>query len=366
MTESSPNKVEIYSFFIHPNHVQELNSDIWCEDTVPAQLKVGKLRYFVELAYRGSHIRKLPKKSYRVIFKQPRTFHCAREIHVNAEYYDPSIMRSKLSFDFFRELGVLSPDCFYCLVKINGVSQGVYLQLESVDELFFQKRGLMCRSIYYAVNDNANFSLISPIHDDVKKRLDSGYELKFGDESETELLRKFILRLNTVSRADFGEYIQEQLNIEEYLHWLAGVVCTQNFDAFIQNYALYRNEQTGRYGIIPWDYDATWGRDVRGKRLSHDYVPIEGYNTLSARLLDVPKFRKMYRTIIEEILETTFTVEYIEPQVTRLYGLLRPYVSRDPVVSVNLRKFEGEPEVILNFIKKRNLYLKEHLNDLSV
>jgi spore coat protein H len=364
LTHLSRDEVMKYSLFIHPGNIRELKSDMWCDDTVPAQLRVGRSRLGVQIAYRGSHIRKLRKKSYRLVFERPSTFHGAKEVHLNAEFSDPSLMRSYLSFGFFRELGVLVPNCNYCFIKINGLAEGIYLQLESVDEFFFQKRNLPCSSIYYAINDNANFSLISPIHEDVKKRLDAGYELKYGNDNETEQLCSFILQLNTESRANFGAYIQEKLNVENYLRWLAGVVCTQNFDAFIQNYTLYRNGQNGQFGIIPWDYDATWGRDIRGKFLAHDYVPIEGYNTLSARILDVSVFRDIYRNLMEETLETIYTPAHIEPQITSLHKLLRPYVLEDPYISSHLSQFDGEPDIILDFVKKRGIYLKDHLQEL--
>ena len=77
------------------------------------------------------------------------------------------------------------------------------------------------------------------------------------------------------------------LDIDKYLRWLAGVVCTQNFDGFIHNYALYRNSETNLFEITPWDYDGTWGRDLHGRKLDHDFVPISGYNTLTGRLLHI-------------------------------------------------------------------------------
>ena len=40
-----------------------------------------------------------------------------------------------------------------------------------------------------------------------------------------------------------------------------------NNDGFTHNYALYRNSETGLFEIIPWDYDATWGR--RSQRRNH-------------------------------------------------------------------------------------------------
>ncbi|MDI5788684.1 CotH kinase family protein [Bacillus licheniformis] len=41
---------------------------------------------------------------------------------------------------------------------------------------------------------------------------------------------------------------------------------------------------------MPWDYDATWGRNIHGEEMEHNRIPAKGYNTLSARLLDIPAF----------------------------------------------------------------------------
>lgn len=49
-----------------------------------------------------------------------------------------------------------------------------------------------------------------------------------------------------------------------------------NNDGFTHNYALYRNSKTKLFEIIPWDYDATWGRKVSGGIMEHTYVPIGG------------------------------------------------------------------------------------------
>ncbi|NVL73129.1 CotH kinase family protein, partial [Escherichia coli] len=87
----------------------------------------------------------------------------------------------------------------------------------------------------------------------------------------------------------------------------------------------YHNDETNLFEVIPWDYDATWGRDVQGRPLKHEYIRIQGYNTLSARLLDIHVFRKQYRSILEEILEEQLTVSLMMPKVESLCEAIRPY-----------------------------------------
>ncbi|GAB6182027.1 spore coat protein CotH [Desulfotomaculum defluvii] len=363
MSDGTAN-IPSYSLFINPKDLRELRSDIWSNEHVPAQLKVNQSSYKIEISYRGALTRELPKKSYHILFKKPRNFSGAREIHLNAEYLDPSLLRNKLSLDFFRSLNILSPEAKFVLLNLNGYFKGIYLHLESVDEQFLKKRNLPTGAIYYAHNDDANFSLLDPDNYDVKKSLLAGYKQKLGSTADDGYLRELIFKVNTIPRSDFGKEIIKYIDIERYLLWLAGVVCTQNYDGFIQNYALYRNSATGLFELIPWDYDGTWGRSCHGKEMDYNYVPIQGSNTLTARILDISDFRHRYRILLEEILETLFTQDLLEPRITTIYNMLRPHILLDPYKREDIEKFEAEPEYIVRFIKDRNCYLKEQLSEL--
>ncbi|MCQ6280338.1 CotH kinase family protein [Bacillus sp. EB600] len=355
-------QVPKYDIYIHPMDLKELKSDIWIDEPVPASFKTGKKRYEIDIAYRGSHIRKFKKKSYHVTFYKPKTFGNANEIHLNAEYKDPSLIRNKISLDFFTDIGTLSPASHHVQISINGKYEGIYLQLESVDDNFLKKRSLPKGAIFYAIDDDANFSLMSPIDKSTKKQLDSGYERKCGNVNDSFHLANFIFELNTTPRNEYERIISNHLNVEKYLRWLAGVVCTQNYDGFVHNYALYRNEETNLFEVIPWDYDATWGRDIHGEMMEYDYVRMEGFNTLTARLLDIPNFRKMYSTILASILENQFTTDFMAPKIELLHNLLRPCVLQDPYIQHKIDRFDSEPEFIFQFIKDRNRFLLEKLS----
>ena len=224
-----------YSLIIEEEHLEDLRSDVWNDEPVPAYMKVEDVMYDIDISYRGSYTRKFRKKSYRIEFIDPKTFYGGQEIHLNAEYKDPSLIRNKLSFDFFHDLGVLSPQSQHINFFRNGSRKGVYLQLESVDELFLKKRGLPSGPIYYAVNNNANFSLLRD--EKIKKSLISGYQRAFGSESDDGILHKFIKKINTASLPSFPDEISQYLDIEKFFRWQAGAVCSMNNDGFTHNYA---------------------------------------------------------------------------------------------------------------------------------
>ena len=353
-----------YHLFIHPLDLSELRKDIWCDDPIAAKLTVNKRKFDIDIAYRGSHIRDFRKKSYHISFIKPSTYRNAKEIHINAEYKDPSLLRNKLSLDFFNEIGCLSPKSQFVNLKLNGKNEGLYLELESVDENFLENRQLPQGPIFYAIDGDANFSLISDLDKDVKEYLNVGYELKYGTEQDEIQLQKMIIAINTISRAEFENEIVKFLNVNQYLIWLAGVIFTQNFDGFVHNYALYQNSETRLFEIIPWDYDATWGRDVNGKVMEEDYIRIEGFNTLTARILDVKTFRRQYKKLLEGILHNQFNVAYLKPKIQAMHDLIRPYVQKDPYKKDEIHLFDKEPEYILDFIEARTKYIESKLNSL--
>jgi spore coat protein H len=354
-----------YFLMIEEEDLEDIRGNLWSNDPIPAYLKVDNVTYDIDIAYRGSYTRKFRKRSYWIEFIDPKRFFGARKIHLNAEYKDPSLIRNKLSLDFFQDLGVLSPHSQHINLTRNGSFKGVYLQLESVDDLFLEKRGLPLGPIYYAVNNNANFSLVRD--EEPKESLLSGYKQAFGKQSDDEFLHELIKKINTTPLSKFPDEVSQHINIDKYLRWLVGAVCTMNNDGFTHNYALYRNSETSLFEIIPWDYDATWGRKVNGGIMEHTYVPIEGKkkNNLCFLLLQVPEFRKFYKNTLEEILETKFTVEYMENKVLSLHQGLRPHILLDPYKKKKIDIFDNEPEFIFQFIRDRNNYLKKHLGNLD-
>ncbi|WP_142332995.1 CotH kinase family protein [Bacillus sp. AFS073361] len=363
--EQIPYQIPSYFLEIKKADLKDLRNDIWSDDPVPACLQVGDTRYNVDICYRGSYTREFRKKSYMIKFIEPKTVSDAHVIHLNAEYRDPSLLRNKLSLDFFQDIGVLSPESKHVNLIRNGSLKGVYLQLESVDEMFLRRRGLPLGPILYAVGNGANFSLYKKGKQ--KKSLTSGYQKAFGNESDYKYLIELVEKVNSIPLSDFPRIIFKLIDINKYAQWLACAVCTMNNDGFTHNYALYRNSQTGLFEFIPWDYDGTWGRKISGGIMKYDYVPIGGRNTnhLSFLLLQVPEFRTLYRNILEEILETQFTVPYLENKVTSMHQALRPHILQDPFKKKDIELFDGEPEVIFQFIRDRSAYLKKRLKYLD-
>ncbi|MBU5441420.1 CotH kinase family protein [Paenibacillus sp. MSJ-34] len=331
---------------IHQDEERALEEDIWSNEYVKAYLWNSGMREIVKLRYRGGHTREYPKRSYDIL-------HGTQMFHLNAEYDDPSMIRNALSFQFFEWIGVPCPQTKHCRLVINGVNRGVYLEIEAVNRQFFAKRGIPMESLVFAVNNHANFSLFHYKTGKRKQSLFKGYELEIGKEADGRKLSRFVYKLNTLKGKELLSFLSRQVDIENYLRWLAGAVFTGNYDGFDQNYALYRHKTRNMYRIIPWDYEGTWGRNCYGKQVESSLVRVTGYNQLTKKLLQFGSLRSRYKEILREILKETFTVSKISPVIYKMYRQISPYIYADYGRKWPLYVYENEPLVIQNYIQER-------------
>jgi spore coat protein H len=334
-----------------------LQKDVWSDKFVMAYMLLQDKREPIELRYRGGHTREYPKKSYEIV-RNGKTY------HYNAEFDDPSMIRNALSFQFFQWIGVPSPKAEHCLLQWNGQSQGVYLEIEAVDRNFFKRRGIPVKSLFYAVNDNATFGLGSSEWSTKKSSLFSGYELKVGRQEDVKAWQQFILKLNTLRGTELRRYLMQQVDIDNYLRWLAGAVLTGNYDGFDQNYAVYRHKVKRKYRMIPWDYEGTWGRNCYGKPCSSDLVRTTGYNELTRKLLAFSAFRNHYKKLLNSILIRHFTAKKIDPAVQSMFNSIAPHIYRDYMRKWSVSTFEGEPQFIRNYVNERRAIIKNALKQL--
>ena len=334
---------------------ETLRQNVWSHDYVNAYLSNdSNVMQPVKLRYRGGHTREYPKKSFEVESR-------SGTIHLNAEYDDPSMIRNALSFKFFERIGVPSPATKHCVLTLNGENLGPYLKIEGVDSRFFLRRGLPCTALFYAGNDDANFSLLNPDTNKLKTSLFQGYELVIGEQADRKRLEDFIFNLNTLPPKKLYKYLESLIDLDNYLKWLAGAVCTSNYDGFNQNYALYNSSPDFIYRIIPWDYEGSWGRNCFGERCSSRSVRIMGYNILTKKILSNKQYKKKYKEILQEILESVFTTDSLQPHVEHLLANVRPAIEIDNTRKWPIRIVAREPYIIMSYIRNRRKFLAKHL-----
>ena len=280
----------------------------------------------VAIRPRGNTSRDAIKKSWKLKFNEfvpDRKFHGLEKINVNGEHNDVSIIRSKLAWDVFKEMGVPSPRASHVQFKINdgALVEGMHINVEQIDDEFVQvwfgnNDGNLYKCLYK--NERADLRYVSPGTPETYQNLGDGltYQEEINEDSPDYTdLANFIDFINNTDDATFAAGIVGWFSVDNFLRAMAVDVCVGQWDNYwygANNYFLYHNEDTDRFEYIPYDYDNTYGVDFFGidwANRSYDTWGNGGYGSsggelppLIDRILNIPAYEAQYRRYLRELV----------------------------------------------------------------
>ncbi|WP_418920183.1 CotH kinase family protein [Anaerotignum faecicola] len=311
-----------------------------------------------------------------------------KKLCLNNNYSDNSSMREYISYKIMGEMGLDVPECAYSHITVNGEEWGLYLAVEPVDEVFLAEHFADATGdLYKPEGVGGTGADLVYNGDDISAY--TGLNLKTNLNSSDG---KEILAL--MQALEDGEGLEEVLDVEKALKYIAANVALANFDSYLGNttHNFYLYEENGRFTIIPWDMNLAFGGfgggevdiyeptkqgmggfgggDKRKDTQDNDAVTNAVENTkaqadannqpqppdnadmqgmpsmdsgekpLVTTLLENEIYRSMYEGYLKEIAEKYFTQEYMTELVTKIHDLIAPYVQNDPTAFCTYEEFE--------------------------
>ena len=327
---------------------------------------------------RGNTSRAAEKKSFKVSFNtfvQGQQFHGLEKLNLNGEHNDPSIIRSKLSWDLFAQMGVPSSRASHVKLYINNAYYGLYINVEHVDEQFLQSRFGTRGGCLYKCLWPADLKYLGPGPEPYRPRTAERrpYDLKLRDRDEEGYwdLAAFIDVINNTPDADFEEALEDIFEVNAFLKWMAVNVIVGMWDDYWfnqNNFYLYSNSATGRFVWIPFDYDNTFGIDWFGIDWAQRNVYTFGYPPLTGdtrplvdRILNVPAYRDRYTFYLRQVLDGPFAVGPLQERVEQLHTQITPAAEQD---SYRTRDYGwGSAEFHASFTTAVGAHVKYGLTD---
>jgi spore coat protein H len=269
---------------------------------------------------RGNTSRHSAKKSFKVSFNtfvRGREYHGLEKLNLNGEHNDPSIIRSKLCWDLFRQAGIPAPRANHVKLYINGSYKGLYINVEHIDEEFVRDRFGNREGNLYKCTYPADLDFISNNPNDYRYETfgKRPYELHTNtDEDDYSDLAEFIQVLNQTPLSQLPCELEKVFNVHRYLKTLAVELLCGHWDnyAFLKNnFYLYHNAATGQFEYIPYDTDNTFGIDWFG----NNWATRDLYNwsmpgeprPLYTRLLDVPAYRAEFSFYVRQLTPALYS-----------------------------------------------------------
>jgi spore coat protein CotH len=298
----------------------------------------------VGLRYKGNGTflegRGTGKFSFKVDFNEyedDQEFRGLTKINLQNNITDPSMLREALSYELFREAGIPCSRVGWAKVTLTVPGQfeernlGLYSLVETVDKRFLKGRFGSAKGLLLKPS---TFGVCRYFGEDWQE-YEKGYVPKTNPKAEQK--RHLIDFARLVQHADDGTFaaqVEDYLDVDEFLRFLAMNVLLCNLDSFLggsQNYYVYLEPESNRFQLWPWDMDHSFGAfdpvgDPESRRaLSIDH-PHWGGNRLIERVLEIPRHRDAYHNHLEQYLGTVFAEEKLHRQITEAADFLRPLI----------------------------------------
>jgi len=271
------------------------------------------------------------------------------ELTFNNLVNDHSCLSDALAYEFFRDAGVPAARTAYAYLEITVEGKwrrkplGLYVMVEAVDEGFTLERfGSKRTPIFKPVT----YDLFQHLGDDWAAYA-AIYDLKTrATPAQQERVIEFARLLTLAEDATFAGRVGEFLDLEKFARYLACEVLLANYDSFLsngQNYYLYLDPGSNKFGFIPWDLDLSWGGffllgTAPQRARASIWHPWVGRHRFLERVMAVESFRELYRAQLEELLARLFVPSRLYQRIDDVANVIR-----SPIVAESdfrLGKFE--------------------------
>jgi spore coat protein H len=345
------------------------------------------------LRFRGASSRGLPKKSFNIRFEEDQPFlFGSNRMNLKAVFTDPTMMRETLAMDMWHALDRPAPRTAYVDLTINGVYEGLYIHVERIDGDLLDHHGLDPDGTLVRDELRADADVeIAP----------SAFGLDVGDDREAlveTLEENFNSRgdpdwgavaelITDVARTPpgprFAALVEERVDLDVLLDWLAIHELTGDADSYGDDYWLYldHDDPDARWIVIPWDKDLTFGsysRETGGTlndffAYEHDIQTAATLwgNRLVTGVYETPELRERLTERTLELADRVFTGEWFDERITAIAGGIRESVTTGPGPGRfalhrqnhhgQLGRFDQHLEVLRDYVELRWALLRHRM-----
>lgn len=207
----------------------------------------------------GKFTRNFLKKSLLIKLDEGHTWHGKRRISLRSMSTDLSYMRESLAWDMAASIGTVSPKVEYVRMNINGKFIGIFLYIEWIDQPMFERFGLGRDGEFFQPDDSVYCGDMSPAN---QNRLEECWLKLAPRDKNYASLRKLIEGINSAPVEQFDSFLSQNFDVDSVINWLALNTVTGNGDTYNKNYFIYLSKKTGKWVVMPWDFDLSFGRNA--------------------------------------------------------------------------------------------------------
>jgi hypothetical protein len=284
---------------------------------------------------RGNTSRTAKKKSFKVKFNaytSGRKYQGVKEVNLNSNYNDPTLVREKLYYDVWNRFGLTNRRVNFCKVYLNGGYYGLYTNIEELDDEWAKRVFGVDTGNLYKCTWPADLKYLGTSQTAYKNIMHDAttraYDLKINElRDDYSDLVKLCSTYNVAAQADIPRVLPQVLDVDGLLKGYAVEIMCGHWDDYAynkNNYFLYNNPRSGVFQFMSYDADNTFGIDWVGK----DWAvrDINAWHTaanspLLDKVLKTPFYKNRLNQHVKSLMDNVLAT--LEPRIDSLRDLIR-------------------------------------------
>ena len=376
------------SDFYRPDRVQSVYVQVAKEDIrrmlealperiyVPASFRWRDISFAkVAIRFKGgssSHPDQRHKRSFLVKFNEydySQRFLGMRRVSFDNGVQFGSLFSEPIIAGILRDHGIKTHRCNYAKLYLNDEYQGVYVNVERIDESFLENHLPDASGELYKIDQGGPGANLQFLDDNP-----SSYKHAF--EAKNESARKqrtrlveFIRLINQADEDNPAAKLRSKMELDDFLRVTAVMLLSGAFDQLTgwnpHNYYLYHDAIHDRWRYLPWDLDVGFCETAFGRvHVLADWnaawpIPASGPpNPLLERIVADPELLQRYRKVARKILDESFEPRRLCAIMDAKYELIKDDLRTDPFPHQRAtvpgdRDYDDIVESMKQFVRKR-------------
>ncbi len=344
----------------------------WKDTTIPN----------VAVRFKGnssSHPNQKHKRSYLVKFSEydkDLRFLGLRRVSFDNGVQFGSLFSEPIITEILRAEGISTHRCNYAKLHVNDQYQGVYVNVERIDESFIDQHFSGSEGGLWKNDTGGPGGDLQFIGDNPKNYAKAFETKNRAAKKDWPKLVDFIRLINQTPPEEFAPILQAKMTGDNFLRVTAVMLLSGAFDQLTgwgpHNFYLYHDAPHDQWHYLPWDLDVGFCEVAFGRvYVLEDWnaawpAPAGRQNPLLERIIANPKLLARYRELATEILEKHFQPEQLCRRLDAKYQLIKRDLETDPFPSQRVtvptdRSYDDIVDSMKTFVRKRYESAKQQL-----
>jgi CotH kinase protein/RTX calcium-binding nonapeptide repeat (4 copies) len=264
-----------------------------------------------------------------------------KTLTLNNMIQDPSMIHEVLAYEVFRSAGVAASRTGYAYVRVNDQDYGVYLNLETLDDVMLPRWFESTQHLYEGELDEQGGVDVLP---------GNAGRFSVDEGSETDLSDLEALIAAVDGGGDFSDRVKSVADLRQLTRMWAVEKYVGHWDSYSgvqdssrpNNYYLH-SDSAGIFRMLPWGTDQTWDR-----RLAFDG---EGGVMFNECLDDASCFA-LYVDAVRDVRSLAGGLD-LDSRAASTAALLAPWQEQDPRREYSLEEIQAAVGATRDFLAVR-------------